>query len=72
MDRATIEPAIQIVLTEIHSKLTKPRGWPRLRSLHAIGQHRRRRVGCNEYRTTDLWSGRPQDTVSLLNRRSCE
>ena len=55
MDRATIEPAIKIVMTEIHSKLNEAaRIAKAARGMRAGGKRCRRRDGLHGNRTTDL------------------
>ena len=55
MDRATIEPAIKILLAEIHSKLDEAaRIAKAARGLRRCRQHRRGRDGLDGYRATDL------------------
>ncbi len=52
MDHTTIEPAIKIVLTEIHSKLNEPARIAK--AAEAGGWRCRRRSRFDGYRTTDL------------------
>jgi hypothetical protein len=71
MDRATIEPAIKIVLTEIHSKLNDVAGNAKTAEDCALAG------GVAEGVTVSMdieqliyEAGRLQDAVSLLNRLS--
>jgi hypothetical protein len=73
MDRATIEPAIRIVLTEIHSKLSEAARIAKAAEACALaGERRRRREGFNDIERLIYEAGRLQDAVSLLNRLSRE
>jgi hypothetical protein len=73
MDRAAIEPAIKIVLTEIHSKLNESRAHRKSRrGLCTGGERRRRRDRFDGYRTTGL-RGRSSTRRRLaVNRLSRE
>jgi hypothetical protein len=55
MDRAAIEPAIRIVLTEIHSKLSEAARIAKAAEACALaGERRRRRDRFDGYRATNL------------------
>jgi hypothetical protein len=73
MDRATIEPAIRIVLTEIHSKLSEAARIAKAPEACALaGERRRRRDRFDGYRTTDLRGRSSARRAMLLNRLSRE
>jgi len=71
MDRATIEPAIKIIMTEIHSKLNEAARIAKAAEACALAG------SIAEGVTVDIEqliyeAGRLQDAVSLLNRLSRE
>jgi hypothetical protein len=73
MDRATIEPAIRIVLTEIHSKLNEAAGIAKAAEACALAGSVAEGVTVSvDIEQLIYEAGRLQDAVSLLNRLSRE
>jgi hypothetical protein len=71
MDRATIEPAIRIVLTEIHSKLNEAARVAKAAEACALAGSVAEAVSVSmEIEQLIYEAGRLQDAVSLLNRLS--
>jgi hypothetical protein len=54
MDRATIEPAIKIVMTEIHCKLNEAARIAKAAEAYALAGSVAEGDGFDGYRTTDL------------------
>jgi hypothetical protein len=70
MDRATIEPAIKIVLTEIHSKLNEAARIAKAAEACAPADSVAEGVSvAMDIEQLIYGAGRLQDAVSLLNRR---
>jgi hypothetical protein len=70
MDRATIEPAIKIVLTEIHSKLNEAAPIAKAAEACALAGSVAEGVSvAMDIEQLIYGAGRLQDAVSLLNRR---
>jgi hypothetical protein len=70
MDRATIEPAIKIVLTEIHSKLNEAARIAKAAEACALAGSVAEGVSvAMDIEQLIYGAGRLQDAVSLLNRR---
>ena len=73
MDRATIEPAIKIVLTEIHSKLNEAAPIAKAAEACALPGSVAKGVSvAMDIEQLIYGAGRLQDAVSLLNRLSRE
>jgi hypothetical protein len=72
MDRATIEPAIRIVLSEIYSKLNEAARIEGRGSLRVGGERRRRRNRFDGIEQLIYEAGRLQEATSPLNRLSRE
>jgi hypothetical protein len=73
MDRATIEPAIRIVLTEIHSKLNEAARIAKAAEACALPGSVAEGVSvAMDIEQLIYGAGRLQDAVSLLNRLSRE
>ena len=73
MDRATIEPAIRIVLTEIHSKLNEAARIAKAEEACALAGSIAEGVTVSmDIEQLIYEAGRLQDAASLLNRLSCE
>jgi hypothetical protein len=73
MDRATIEPAIRIVLTEIHSKLNEAARIAKAAEACALAGSIAEGVTVSmDIEQLAYEVGRLQDAVSLLNRLSRE
>jgi len=73
MDRATIEPAIRIVLTEIHSKLSEAARIAKAAEACALAGSIAEGVTVSmDIEQLIYEAGRLQDAVSLLNRLSRE
>jgi hypothetical protein len=73
MDRATIEPAIKIVMTEIHSKLNEAARIAKAAEACALaGSVAEGVIISMEIEQLIYEAGRLQDAVSLLNRLSRE
>jgi len=73
MDRATIEPAIRIVLTEIHSKLNEAARIAKATEACALAGSVAEGVTVSmDIEQLVYEAGRLQDAVSLLNRLSRE
>jgi hypothetical protein len=73
MDRATIEPAIKIVMTEIHSKLNEAARIAKAAEACALAGSVAEGVTVSmEIEQLIYEAGRLQDAVSLLNRLSRE
>jgi hypothetical protein len=73
MDRATIEPAIKIVLTEIHSKLNEAARIAKAAEACALPGSVAEDVSvAMDIEQLIYGAGRLQDAVSLLNRLSRE
>jgi hypothetical protein len=73
MDRATIEPAIRLVLSEIHSKLSEATRIAKAAEACALAGSVAQGVTISmEIEQLIYEAGRLQDSVSLLNRRSSE
>jgi hypothetical protein len=71
MDRATIEPAIRIVLTEIHSKLNEAARIAKAAEACALAGSFAEGVTVSmDIEQLIYEAGRLQDAVSLLNRLS--
>ena len=69
MDRATIEPAIKIVLTEIHSKLNEAARIAKAAEACALAGSVAEGVSvAMDIEQLIYGAGRLQDAVSLLNR----
>jgi hypothetical protein len=73
MDRATIEPAIRLVLSEIHSKLSEATRIAKAAEACALAGSVAQGVTISmEIEQLIYEAGRLQDSVSLLNRLSSE
>jgi hypothetical protein len=73
MDRATIEPAIKIVMTEIHSKLSEASRIAKAAEACALAGSIAEGVTVSmDIEQLIYEAGRLQDAVSLLNRLSRE
>ena len=73
MDHATIEPAIRIVLTEIHSKLNEAARIAQAAEACALAGSVAEGVSVSmDIEQLIYGAGRLQDAVSLLNRLSRE
>jgi hypothetical protein len=73
MDRATIEPAIRILITEIHSKLRDATRIAKAAEACALAGSIAEGVAVSMDIEQILYkTGRLQDAASLLNRLSCE
>jgi hypothetical protein len=73
MDRATIEPAIRIVLTEIHSKLNEAARIAKAAEACAVAGSVAEGVRVSmDIEQLIYEAGRLQDAASLLNRLSRE
>ncbi len=73
MDRATIEPAIRIVLTEIHSKLSEAARIAKAAEACALASGVAEGVVVSmDIEQLIYQAGRLQDTASLMNRLSRE
>ena len=73
MDRATIEPAIRIVLTEIHSKLNEATRIAKAAEACALAGSVTEAVTVSmDIERLIYEAGRLQDAASLLNRLSRE
>jgi hypothetical protein len=73
MDRATIEPAIKIVMTEIHSKLSEAARIAKAAEACALAGSVTEGVTVSmDIEQLGYEAGRLQDAASLLNRLSRE
>jgi hypothetical protein len=73
MDHATIEPAIRILLTEIHSKLSEAARIAKAAEACALAGSVAEGVTVSmDIERLIYEAGRLQDAASLLNRLSCE
>ena len=72
MDRATIEPAIKIVMTEIHSKLNEAARIAKAEACALAGSVAEGVTVSMDIEQLIYEAGRLQDAVSLLNRLSRE
>jgi hypothetical protein len=73
MDRATIEPAIRLVLSEIHSKLSEATRIAKAAEARALAGSVAQGVTISmEIEQLIYEASRLQDSVSLLNRLSSE
>ena len=72
MDRATIEPAIRIVLSEIHSKLNEAARIAKAAEACALAGSVSEGVTVFDIEQLIYEAGRLQDAASLLNRLSRE
>jgi len=73
MDRATIEPAIRILLTEIHSRLSEAARIAKAAEACALtGSVAEGITGSMDIEQLIYEAGRLQDAASLLNRLSRE
>ena len=73
MDRATIEPAIRILITEIHAKLNEAARIAKAAEACALAGSVAEAVNVSmDIEQLIYEAGRLQDAASLLNRRSRE
>jgi hypothetical protein len=73
MDHATIEPAIRILLTEIHARLSEATRIAKAAEACALAGSIAEGVNLSmDIEQLIYEAGRLQDAASLLNRLSCE